>query len=366
MDNPTPPYTPAAISSSFAHQNIQESLDGQQKRRSLELKTNPPHPPADFNPVPSSPFWFFSLPFELRRNILLLYLSSLPAKGQGSRCDCFKVYSINGSTLHRFVELTVEHPCYNLHAQFNCHAKFLPLLLTNRQMHEEFRPLRYAYGEFHLVPHDDVRSGLFRNRDWPQRHIASHFILSPFAQYNVTVITPFPDTCISRTTAQPPLPALELHKVPAQIWNEISSVVLEMNFVYERNWKTVREVLQGLVAAIKKRKTPLKRLTVNMSWGRVEEDSRWDTGYLHQDSLAEIWSSMVKSLGTIQWGREGAEEVVFGGEDYWDGDADVDAGEDDNGEMRVFRCTNFEDFEKGLKGAENEGRLDVEYWHCGC
>src|SRR5438034_2661120 len=78
---------------------------------------------ADLSPVPQSPFRFFSLPAELRRNTFLLYLGSLPATGQIKYCKCFKV--VPGPP--RDLAVPVDHPCYNLHAQFNCHAKFLPL-----------------------------------------------------------------------------------------------------------------------------------------------------------------------------------------------------------------------------------------------
>ena len=67
---------------------------------------------------------------------------------------------------YQIVELTVEHPCYNLHAQFNYYAKFLPLLLTSRHIHDEFRPLRYAYSEFCLVPHNGVQAQIFKDQHY--------------------------------------------------------------------------------------------------------------------------------------------------------------------------------------------------------
>jgi hypothetical protein len=157
---------------------------------------------------------------------------------------------------------------------------------------------------------------------------------------------------------------LELHEVPAKIWNEIQNVSLNMEFIYEeeKQWRRVREVLQGLVAAIRERTIPLKRLKIKMEWTRVAEDSGSSMRRPHQKSSADIWHSMVEPLSMTQWGREGAEEVVFQGQDYWHGDADVQAGEEENGEKRVFRCNSFTDFEQGLKGAENGGRLHVEPW----
>jgi hypothetical protein len=160
---------------------------------------------------------------------------------------------------------------------------------------------------------------------------------------------------------------LELHRVQARIWNEIQNVSLKMEFIYEeeKQSRRIRQVLQDLVAAISERTIPLKRLKIKMQWDRVAEDSGLSMRWPHQKSSAEIWLFMVEPLGMIQWGREGAEDVVFQGQDYWDGDADVEAGEEENGEMRVFRCTSFTDFEQGLEGAEKDGRLHVEPWQYG-
>jgi hypothetical protein len=47
----------------------------------------------------------------------------------------------------------------------------------------------------------------------------------------------------------------------------------------------------------------------------------------HQKSGAEIRSSMIKPLRMILWGREGAENVVFHNQDYWDRGADLRHGE---------------------------------------
>ena len=76
-----------------------------------------------------------------------------------------------------------------------------------------------------------------------------------------------------------------------------------------------------------------------------------------------MWPSMVEPLGTIRWGSEGAEKVVFQGEDYSHGNADVSAGGEHNGEMRVLQCTSFTQSQKGLKRGKVVGRLELQPWH---
>ncbi|ORY16551.1 hypothetical protein BCR34DRAFT_584222 [Clohesyomyces aquaticus] len=310
---------------------------------------------ATYTRVPDTPFPFSELPLIPRIMVLEWYLEICGTEGSLSNCDCMKVSDIPHSWETKTI--TQDDLCYNLHQMFGYHAKFLPLLLTSWQMHDEFRPRRYAWGNFTIIPTNSIRESRYRN--WSTRSRAYDRETKLDAWPTISHITPYPENALNRKKASIKAPLLSFKKIDIGIWSEIREITLKLEFYYYEDWNRVRRELQFLARMLGKRVFPLRKLSVTMHWSAGGETGlrtikkKPETTRI-QVSAEQNWEEIVAPLKTMKWGKNVARAIHFSLSETDRYNVNTWARE-----TWVVECRTVDEFIGGMKAGVEDGRVDV-------
>ncbi|KAF2732680.1 hypothetical protein EJ04DRAFT_513734 [Polyplosphaeria fusca] len=315
--------------------------------------------------VPTTPFPFALLSEDVRLIILEFYLSSVDKRYSPGQCVCTQVSE------HGFKQraLSPSDTCFSLHARYGWHPKFLPLLMTSRQMYLDFRSRLYGSGTYTIVPPNAIRERCMRdNWTWtldPNEQSALVAVESKTPNAPTTVIV---NPLLSYITADPlsvcnkrlnadkkVAQCMPLAQLGLGTWDDVRRVEMSMEFEFYKDARAARAQMELLVHMLKKRERPLFYLCVKMCWYRARE---WGPA-----AVGTVWrETIVEPLGRVEWGREGAVEVLFEIGDWWDGKEIGGVAPRNGGKQRSLLCRSFEELERGLEVGVKEGRAVIEPW----
>ncbi|KAF2475976.1 uncharacterized protein BDR25DRAFT_300834 [Lindgomyces ingoldianus] len=223
--------------------------------------------------------------------------------------------------------------------------------MTSQQMHAEFRPRRYAWGTFTIIPTNSIREPDLRNQTTRARY-CQHLNYEPKLDGWPTIshITPYPENAKRRRKDAVKAPLLSFKRIDVGIWSEIREIKLDLEFSYYNDWKKVRRELAFLARMLKKRVFPLRTLYLTMTW-----EIAGDTGvrdikkYNEKTSFDDNWRDIVEPLKKMTWTENVARRVQFHVKEKgrWSSGS------------RGYRSESVEQFLKGMTAASEEGRLDV-------
>ncbi|KAF2006488.1 hypothetical protein P154DRAFT_218277 [Amniculicola lignicola CBS 123094] len=252
----------------------------------MEPQHNPVLPETTLVPFP-----YMDLPYIPWVIVLEQYLAIChPNTGTQSLHTSLSEEFLNGNNIYRSDQ---DKPCCHLYHTYGYHAKNLPLLLTNRAIHDEFRRRCYAIGSFQTRHRYDTERERTSREVWisplrPARHKDHEFML-------------FKD-------------------LPLPIWNEIKYLEIELDI--ERDSVVLGNVAKHLCLLVQmaRQRSPeqlMRKLKVAIIYpGPVQENDATPINDVYDEfgSLSDfqkMWVEVVAPLHDVEWGVEGAKEVLF-------------------------------------------------------
>ena len=142
---------------------------------------------STYTVVTQEPFRLLDLPDIPRIAVYEQYISLFGSTYSYGWCDCTRTSAETWDER----DVVSSDPYYALHEQFGYHAKFLPLLMTCRQIYSEFWTSMYRQRTFHIVPNIDSKvlewEDLDEEEERRRKYDERYYVLP-----NRAYITPYP------------------------------------------------------------------------------------------------------------------------------------------------------------------------------